>query len=358
MDVIVGLNEGAPNYAAFIDKYISGNPLYKDQFVQIKSLITGYMQQQPGGSSLSESQALIAFGNLTGDKALAIQPQLNALISKVFFNELKIVGTASSSNKSIGNANGFAVIDTLFPDKQWKGDLSLFFSKLQTISGGDINLMVPGGQVNAGVAVVSEGTKSADKLGIVAQGQGNINAFVKNDFIVNTSRVFTLGGGNILIWSSDGSIDAGKGAKSALAVKVDSPYFDASNKLVIPAPRITSGSGIRTAAPPGLSPGDVFLFAPKGVVDAGEAGIGGTNVTISATAVLGANNISVGGISTGVPAQSSGSVAAGLTGASNMTANVTQVSQTATGVDDKEGEDSNNMPLGMLSVEVIGMGDG
>ena len=358
MDVIVGLNEGAPNYAAFIDKYISGNPLYKDQFVQINSLITGYMQQQLGGSSLSESQALIAFGNLTGDKALAIQPQLNAIISKVFFNELKIGGSASASNKSIGNASGFAVIDTLFPDNKWKGDLSLFFSKLQTISGGDINIMVPGGQVNAGVAVVSEGAKSADQLGIVAQGQGNINAFVKNDFIVNTSRVFTLGGGSILIWSSDGSIDAGKGAKSALAVKVDSPYFDASNKLVIPAPRITTGSGIRTAAPPGVSPGDVFLFAPKGVVDAGEAGIGGTNVIIAATAVLGANNISVGGVSTGVPAQSSGSVAAGLTGASNMTANVTQVSQAATGVDDKEGEDSNNMPLGMLSVEVIGMGDG
>jgi hypothetical protein len=50
-------------------------------------------------------------------------------------------------------------------------------------------------------------------------------------------------------------------------------------------------------------------------------------------------------------------VAAGLTGASNMTSNVTQVSETATGVNDKEGAESNNAPMGMLRVEVIGMGE-
>ena len=360
LDVLVGLNAGTPNYAAFIDKYLVTNPLYVDQYTLVKSLITSFMKQESGNNTLTDAKALAAFKALAPNRTLSIQPQLNSILTSVFFNELKIAGTASASDKTKGNAGGFAAIDTLFPGNQWQGDLTLFFSKLQTVSGGDINLMVPGGQVNAGQAVAPSGAgaKTADQLGIVAQSTGSINAFVKNDFIVNTSRVFTLGGGDIEIWSSEGNIDAGKGAKSALSVTVDPPFFDASNKLVIPAPKITSGSGIRTAASTGVVPGNVFLFAPKGIVDAGEAGIGGTNVTISATAVLGANNISVGGVSAGVPAASTGSVAAGLTGTSNMTANVSQVAQAATEQDkDKEEEKKKNMTLGMLSVEFIGFGE-
>jgi hypothetical protein len=358
LNVLVGLNAGTPRYVDFINKYLLDNPLYVDKYAQVKSLITPFMQQLTGNKSLSDAQALVAFSNLESDQTLSIQSQLHSIVTPVFFNELIIAGTASATNKSQGNAGGYAAIDTLFPGAKWQGDMNLVYSKLQTLNGGDINLTVPGGQINAGLAIAPSGAgaKTADQLGIVAQGEGSIKTFVKNDFIVNTSRVFTLGGGDIVIWSSDGDIDAGSGPKGALSVTVDPPYRDANDMLVIPAPKITSGSGIRTAAGTG-DPGSVFLFAPKGVVDAGEAGIGGKNVTISATAVLGANNISVSGVSTGVPAQSSGSVAAGLTGASNMTSNVTQVSETATGVNDKEGAETNNAPMGMLRVEVIGMGE-
>ena len=359
LNVLVGLNAGVPQYNAFIEKYLLDNPLYVDQYMQVTSIITPFMQQLSGNKSLTDVQALVAFSALEPVQTLAIQPQLNSIASHVFFNELKIAGTAAASNKSKGYAGGYAAIDTLFPGAQWQGDMNLVYSKLQTLSGGDINLAVPGGNINVGLAVAPSGAgaKTPDQLGIVAQGPGSINAFVKNNLIVNTSRLFTLDGGDVVIWSSDGDIDAGSGPKGALSVRIDPPYYNDTNTLVIPAPLIASGSGIRTAAGSGTDPGNVFLFAPKGVVDAGEAGIGGKNVTIGATAVLGANNISVSGVSTGVPAQSSGSVAAGLTGASTMTSNVTQVSQTATQVDDREGGESNNRPLGMLSVEVIGVGD-
>jgi filamentous hemagglutinin len=356
LDVLVGLHEGTPSYNAFIEKYLKTNPLYAEQLILVNAVITPFMNQLTG-STLSDADALKEFANLTGDQTLAIQPQLNAILNGVFFNELKLAGSGSAANKSAGNQGGFTAIDTLYPGNEWQGDLTLFFSKLQTINGGDINLLVPGGQINAGLAVAPSGAgaKSAGELGIVAQRQGNINAYVKNDFIVNTSRVFTLGGGDILIWSSEGNIDAGKGAKSALAVTMDPPYYDANDKLVYPAPKITSGSGIRTAGSLGIPAGNVFLFAPKGVVDAGEAGIGGTNVTISATAVLGAGNIQVGGTSTGVPVASVGSVAAGLTGASNATANTSQTAEAATGVDDNGG--NQNIALGMLSVELLGFGE-
>ena len=63
-----------------------------------------------------------------------------------------------------------------------------------------------------------------------------------------------------------------------------------------------AGSGIEAlAATPGVSPGNVYLFAPHGVVNAGDAGIVAGNLTVAATAVIGANNITVSGTSVGVP---------------------------------------------------------
>ena len=358
LDVMVGLHAGTPNYSGFMQKYLVSNSLYSTQAEEVNKLITTFIDQKNSTNLpfMSLKDTLNLFSKYSDSEITKIQPQLNAIVSGVLFNELKLAGSASAADKSKGNQSGFAAIDTLFPGSQWQGDLSLFFSKLQTISGGDINLLVPGGQVNAGVAVVSAGAKSADQLGIVVQGTGNINALVKNDFSVNTSRVFTLGGGDILIWSSEGNIDAGKGAKTALSVTVDPPYFDANNQLVIPAPKITSGSGIRTAASAGVNPGNVFLFAPQGVVNAGEAGIAGTNVTISATAVLGANNISVGGVSTGVPQASTGSIAAGLTGTSNMTASVSQAGEAVSKQDDDKKKKKDAM-LGLLSIDILGFGD-
>ena len=311
--------------------------------------------------NLTEDQALEILSTLNPNQYLPIHPELNTLVNSVFFSELKATGAASASNPDSGNERGFAVINALFPENQWKGNLSLFFSKLQTLQGGNIDLLVPGGEINAGLAVSFSGAKAASELGIVAQGKGDINAFVHDDFIVNQSRVFALDSGDILIWSSEGDIDAGRGAKSAIAAPPPEYSFDDNGNLVVTFPPIVSGSGIRTAATIGNTPGDVFLFAPKGVVNAGEAGIGGTNVTISATAVLGANNIQIGpgGTGSGVPVGSSGGLAAGLTGASNLGASVSQVAQASADMSkDNKDNDDKGVKLGVLSVEVIGYGEG
>jgi hypothetical protein len=334
-------------------------------YPKIQNLIVGFMREFQNDPSLGDSEALAAFAKLKTDDYLPIQSQLNSLVSEVFFNELKETGSGSAASANAGNERGFAAISALFPGAAWDGDLSLFFSKVQTIQGGDINLMVPGGEINAGLAVSFAGAKPASELGIVAQGQGDINAFVRDDFIVNQSRVFALNQGDILVWSSEADIDAGRGAKSALSAPPPETSIDRNGNLVITFPPTVAGSGIRTAAPIGATPGDVFLFAPKGVVDAGEAGIGGTNVTISATAVLGAGNIQIGpgGTGTGVPVAAGGGIT-GVAGAGNVTASVNQMAQdmASLGNDTEEGNTSSaankNNQLGVLSVEVIGHGEG
>ena len=115
-------------------------------------------------------------------------------------------------------------------------------------------------------------------------------------------------------------------------------------------------------ATPGRDPGDVFLFAPRGAVIAGDAGIGSAgNLTIGATEVVGADNIDVGGVSIGVPAADVGSVAAGLTGASDSSASAARSAQDSAGESVADGEDAIGEALAQgalsfISVEVLGFG--
>jgi len=296
---------------------------YASAIAQMKTEIVQFVRQYENNSGLSEAQALSLFAQMNPDQYLSIQSQLNTLADNILFKELNQTGSESASNPSLGYERGYAAIAALYPGNSWKGNLDMYFSKLQTLAGGDINLLVPGGSINAGLAVVSNDLhKASSDLGIVAQSSGNINAFLNNDFIVNQSRVFTLGGGNITLWSSYGNIDAGKGAKSAISAPPPTISFDANGNLVVTFPPVVSGSGIRSATPIGtnIAAGNVALFAPNGSVNAGEAGIGGSSVTIGAAAVLNAANINVGpGGSSGF-STSTATVSVGLSGTNSFNA--------------------------------------
>ena len=79
------------------------------------------------------------------------------------------------------------------------------------------------------------------------------------------------------------------------------------------------------------SPGDISLFAPKGAIDAGEAGIAGGKVTLGATEVLNAKNISFSAGSVGVPTSSEGSVSIGaMSGAGSVAENSKMIEQSST----------------------------
>ena len=357
-----------------------------------KDLIYQFMKVRTGGSGLSLNQALTDFAKLASDDTITIQTQLNNLLSPVLLAQTQNINSlpklesdrvalrnasqdildnyyaptpdlSSQDTKTlqdfiIKTANGFVATDAFFPKGAAQGDLSMFFSKIQTVEGGDINIYTPTGQINVGLAVAPSGSgaKGADQLGIVAQTQGQINVIANNDVNVNTSRIFTIGGGDINLWSSFGNIDAGKGAKSALAVTIDPPYYDQNNQLVIPAPKITSGSGIRAAAPSGIIPGNVNPIAPNGKVDAGEAGIAGTGINLITPLVANAAQIQAGaGGVTGAPAAPANNSAA-LSSASNASASATQTAQSTMDEDDNKKKKKDTV-LGMLSVDILGFGD-
>jgi hypothetical protein len=245
----------------------------------------------------------------------------------------------------------------------YSGDLSLSFSRIYTLDGGNINLLVPGGLINVGLAnpPPNAPTRQPDQLGIVAQGPGSVSAFTYGDVDVNQSRIFTLDGGNILIWSSTGNIDAGRGAKTAISAPAPTITVDPnSGQVTIDLTGAVAGSGIRTInTEPGVTPGNVNLIAPVGTVNAGDAGIGSAgNINIAAQTVLGASNINFGGSATGVPAATS-NVAAGLTGVSNTSSSASNAAVEAATANNAVEKPASlaDSALGWLDVFVTGLGE-
>ena len=67
------------------------------------------------------------------------------------------------------------------------------------------------------------------------------------------------------------------------------------------------------------------LLAPRGIVDAGDAGIRvAGNLNVAAVQVVGADNIRVGGVATGTPVADSGALAGAAAAGSNAAAAATR----------------------------------
>jgi hypothetical protein len=184
----------------------------------------------------------------------------------------------------------------------------------------------------------------------------------------------TFRGGDITTWSEFGDINAGRGSKTAINVQpprvlreFDENGVLVSVRLVFQAPSV--GSGIRTLTydPDGLAgpleaplAGDVFLFAPQGIIDAGEAGIAGRNVILGATEVVNAQNIDVGGISVGVPQASTGPSLGALAGAGSVaeTSKIAEESSAMKSAQERMAEYTKNLSDSLvpkwISVEVMG----
>ena len=279
-----------------------------------------------------------------------------------FFSEL--LASAEESKTSKDYSRGKAAVAALFPigttdePLAYEGDISLFFSQFKTEQGGNIQMLAPGGGVNAGLASVTGFDREAADLGIMTVQGGDIQAYTLGDFQVNSSRVFTISDGDILLWSAEGNIDAGKGAKTASATPPPQLRIDKNGNFVLDVSQSISGSGIGA-----LTEGsDVVLIAPTGEVNAGDAGIrAGGNLTIGAQRVVGADNIQVGGISTGVPISNNGAAAAAATSAGNVGSEATSatasLSQSLADAARVAEELKQSFKPTFISAEVIGHGD-
>lgn len=351
ISMFAGLGQEA-DFASFIDKVIAPSDAYR-------TAVVDFMRQRDG-LARSPTDALAAFTALDDT---AQRP----LVTRLFFAEL--VQSGRDANLPKGSfARGYAAIDALFPGSRstttpspFDGDINMSFSRIYTLAGGDISLLAPGGMLNVGLAnpPPAFGTRDPSQLGIVAQRSGSARIFTRDDVLVNQSRVFTLLGGDIAIWSTLGNIDAGRGAKSSLSAPPPTVLIDDTGKVTIDFSAAVAGSGIRTVVTgEGVQAGDVDLIAPAGFVNAGDAGIGSAgNLNIAAQTVIGLDNIQVGGASTGVPAEAGG-LGAALAGVSSVGSSASAADQTdvASGATTTEATSIAQTALTWLDVFLEGFG--
>ena len=364
------LDERQDNYAADVIQFVTTDRYGGDLVNGDGEPITlNELLQMP----IAEQFDIALANFLAADEMVQRELVLNTYVNEVELGGIQDVSKEIEDPLIDGFERSYAAIEALFPGSRPEvtelsdgslvvvpseqfGDINMTFSTIQTQQGGDVNLFAPGGGIDVGVAAVSGGRSNDDderevsQLGIITLRAGDVNAIVAQNVNVNSSRVFALDGGDIVLWSNEGNIDAGRGAKTALSVPPPIILPDGTEDFRA----AVAGSGIRNSRfTQNRAPGSVLLFAPQGVIDAGDAGIASQgNVLIAAQEVIGADNIDVGGISIGVPVSTG--VSASLAAASQAATTATSEATGSVGEDITDEEDERGAAF--LTVEVIGLG--
>ncbi|OYU36050.1 filamentous haemagglutinin family protein [Novosphingobium sp. PASSN1] len=214
------------------------------------------------------------------------------------------------------------------------GNVDLRLATIETGRGGSIDILGPGGDFIAG-SVVRTSEQAARKTtlysqtgvdffrtgfglnrspvgieaipigfeGVLSLRGGAIRSFTDGDFRLNQSRLFSLSGGDITMWSSNGDLNAGQGPKTASNFPPIVLRFTPNAVGEVDSAGSVSGAGIAALRPSlDVAPSRVTLIAPVGTVDAGDAGVRASgDVFVAAARVANADNFKVGGVSVGVP---------------------------------------------------------
>jgi len=374
LNIKFGVAQGI-NTQAFIDHYIAptaqveGIPSFNTDLVRFmqdyhigQKLNTGLIRDS-NPEPMTPAQAWTEFQALSA-------PQQQLFVDQVF-NKILTLTAADYNNTASPNyhkyARGYAAINTLYPAKLGytennllggslgatklinTGNLDMRNTTLQTQQGGNITIAAPGGQLLVG----SSSAPPADtpsNTGIIAVRQGDINIFSDSSVLLAQSRIFTEQGGDLLMWSSNGDINAGKGAKTssdlAQASYICSIYYYCRQDALAQV----SGAGIAVLQnDPNGKQGNAYLVAPRGTVDAGDAGIRvAGNFFVAAQKVANADNIQVKGTTVGVPVAAridTGALAAAGNAAAASAQQASSISGSQSGRADT-----------LISVEIVGFG--
>jgi filamentous hemagglutinin family protein len=180
---------------------------------------------------------------------------------------------------------------------QLSGNLAMAQSTISTLNGGSIDIAVNGAASvgEAGLLGFIEGAR-----GIFTVGDSDVSVVARGDISLNGSRIATYDGGNVLVRSLEGNIDAGSGA--AGVTPVEKIFVDPVTREVLTYIPYIPGSGIlattfpppaNSAFPPSVSTvGNITVETPRGNIVASSGGIvqvplngvGGTAGTVSLSA--------------------------------------------------------------------------
>ncbi|WP_245475810.1 filamentous hemagglutinin family protein [Bradyrhizobium sp. Leo170] len=250
-----GVGSSGPDYAALAARYLDpanlaqpGVPL-ADQPGKVAKIyeaeLSTWLKGRFGFQGTVE-QAIAFFD------ALPVE-QRAIFLRQVHFAELREGGREYNDPNSMrfnSYLRGREAIAMLFPETdangnptERKGDITIFGgSSIRTNFGGNIQMLAPNGQIIVGV----EGTVPPSSAGIITQGEGDIQMYSKGSVLLGLSRIMTTFGGDILIWSAEGDINAGRGAKSTIVYTPARRVYDDYGGVTLSPNVPSSGAGIAT----------------------------------------------------------------------------------------------------------------
>ncbi|MAO50766.1 MAG: filamentous hemagglutinin, partial [Pusillimonas sp.] len=373
--VNVGMGTEGPDYRAVIDTYLNSANLadpdrtLADQPDMVAKTyeeeLAVWLTARYGEGVLEGTDALSYFQGLAPE-------QQRIFLREVYYAELRAGGREynDANGPRYGSyLRGRRMIETLLPkvDSEmgtsgYNGDVTMLTAMdgalgeksglIRTEGGGNIQMLVPGGDLIIGLEAVRP--ENGDN-GILTQGSGDIQLFSQGDIALGLSRIMTTYGGDIFAWANAGDINAGRGAKTTLVYTPPRRVYDDLGNVTLSPSVPSTGAGIATLAPiPEVPSGDIDLIAPLGVIDAGEAGIRVSgNVNVAALQVVNADNIQVQGESVGMPVVVAVNVGA-LTSASAASSAAADAAQDS--VSRARNEARQNQPS-IFSVRVLGFGN-
>ncbi|WP_423395704.1 filamentous haemagglutinin family protein [Burkholderia sp. LMG 21824] len=391
VNVLFGVGPGV-DLPGFVSTYIAPGSAVAGVPSATPALIAFMEQYDAGlgvdtGLQVDKDAAQLKVGQLTADDAWkqfqALPSYVQQLFAeKVLFGVLAQVGADfndPASRYSGQYSRGYQAINTLFPasfgytannlgggsnganKSASTGNLDIRSTTIQTQQGGDVTILGPGGQALVGSTTAPPQIVSSDgsvvagpgTMGILTLEKGNVDIFTDQSVLLAQSRIFTEQGGDMTIWSSNGDINAGKGAKTSADTPAPQYVCDANHYCTVDSRGQVTGAGIATLQSiPGAPKGTVNLIAPRGTVDAGDAGIRAGNLNVAALRVVNADNIQVTGKATGIPLVQAVNTGA-LTAASSAASAASQVAQ-----DIAKNNASGVAPRRWtISVQVEGFGD-
>jgi hypothetical protein len=158
------------------------------------------------------------------------------------------------------------------------GDLAMLSSAINSRYGGDINIYA-GGSINVGLqslpgtgnsvrGIISTGPSTTD-------GKSDITVIANGNIDVAGSRIAAYNGGDVLVRSLTGDVNAGSGGSAPVVLQV--VEFDPLTGTVTSQRQPIAGSGILTYtlpdSPKNVQVGDITIETPQGNISASAGGI-------------------------------------------------------------------------------------